>query len=249
MRDEATVKDLVAVNPAAAAVFDEVGIEFCCEGDEPISAACAHAGLSVADVMGRIEDLAARGRMAERAPEAMDWTETSMAELTGYIVNHHHAYARQALAQMRHLLPAADAAYGDKHPELKRLRQVFTLFEVVLAEHMDEEEAALFPSLVRLEAWRAGGATQTSSSWTERVRALLPLMRRDHNTAANLMRTLRQESHRFRPPAYSGVLIEQVYEMLRAFEHDLHWHVHLENNVLFPRALDLIGAGFRERIQ
>lgn len=246
MTDEVRVKDLVVANPAAAAVFEEAGIEFCCQGDAPISLACAHAGLSVSDVMARIEKATARVALM---PELLDWEQATITELTDDIVARHHGYTRQALAQLRHLLPAADAAYGGKYPVLERLRALFMRFDIMLSEHMDEEESALFPSLVRLEAWRAGGATEHSGSWTERARALVPLMRHDHDATADLMRALRKESHGFRPPAYAGVLVGQVYELLHALEHDLHWHMHLENNILFPRALNLVSAGNRERVQ
>ena len=231
---EATVRDAVLANPRTAAVFEEAGIDYCCGGDVSISAACARAGIAVDELLARIEkaerDAAAAVVSSEPLP---DWGRRSLQDLTGYLVAKHHAYTRRACEEIRGLLVKVASAHGDKYPAIKRIGQIFAVLEWELSRHMDEEEGTLFPSIVRLEARRP-------AAWPEPARYLVPGIVGDHLAAGEMLREIRRESGGFTPPEHACDSFQRLYRLLRDLERDLHWHVHLENNVLFPRAMQLL---------
>lgn len=231
---EATVRDAVLANPRTAAVFEEAGIDYCCGGDVSLSAACARAGIEVNELLRRIE-LAERD--AAVAPDScepsLDWAHRSLKELTDYVVAKRHAYTRRTCEEIRSLLGKVASAHGDKYPAIKRIGQIFEVLEWELSRHMDEEEGALFPSIARLEARRP-------AAWPEPARYLVPEMVGDHLAAGEMLREIRRESGDFTPPEHACDSFRRLYRLLRDLARDLHWHVHLENNVLFPRAMQLL---------
>lgn len=229
---ETTVAEFVATSPSAAEALDEAGIDYCCGGDAPLAAACARAGVDMGALQSRIEQLDAAGTKRNDAPV---WEQRSLRELAAHIVTQHHAYTRAAVGAIFELLPKVVSAHGEKYPELSRIQQIFGHLERELARHMNQEEMLLFPAIARTEQ-AARGEGASISAGVEGMRYPIHQLIEDHDEAGAMLREIRRESHNYRQPEHGCASLHRLYEKLQALERDLHWHVHLENNILFPRA-------------
>lgn len=239
-----TVAEVVQADARAAEVLEAVGIDYCCHGDDTVTAACARAGLEPRDLLRlmeaapRHESGAQRGETGRERFPVGGWETRPLVELTRHIVMRHHAYTRQALSEIGAQLIEVAATHGQKHAFLIRVLRLFTTLEWELPRHMDYEESAVFPSIGRLEAWRASQRFGPTP-WPESTLWLIPEMRSEHRAAADLLHEIRRECANFFPPAGACAPLRDVFGRLEALERDFHWHAHLENNILFPRALKL----------
>lgn len=230
---ETTVAEFLATSPGAAEALEEAGIDYCCGGDAPLAAACARAGVDMGALLGRIEQLeATAGPGRDDSPV---WEQRSLRELAAHIVHRHHAYARAALIAISGLLLKVLSAHGEKYPELARIQRIFGRLERELTRHMDREEMLLFPAIARAEQAARGEGAPISVE-LEGMRYPIHELIEDHDEAGEMLREIRRESHGFRPPQHGCASFRHLYEQLQGLERDLHWHVHLENHILFPRA-------------
>ncbi|HLT47960.1 MAG TPA: iron-sulfur cluster repair di-iron protein [Rubricoccaceae bacterium] len=220
-----TVGDLVAEDYRRAAVLKRFGIDFCCGGGRTLEAACQKKGVAVDDVMRALEAADGRGS----APEARV-TAWSPGFLADYIVNEHHGYVRESTFVLRAFTQKVARVHGGARPELVEIATLFEELASELEEHMDAEEAAVFPRIKAL----SGGAGPASGPSLE---ALISELEAEHDRAGELMREIRRLSDDYTPPEGACNTYRAAFAKLEEFEDDLHRHVHLENNVLFPKAL------------
>lgn len=221
-----TVGEVVAADWGAAEVFRSFGIDFCCGGDRTVAAACAEAGADVDEVTRALAAAAAGG--AGGAPALPDPTTWDLELLANYITGVHHGYTRTALPVLRELTARVARVHGDQHPELLAIRDLVGELHAELERHMAEEEEVLFPRIVALkQSTRAGDGVEDAVSSLEE----------DHDLAGALLRRIRELSRNYTVPPDACASYRESYARLEAFERDLHRHVHLENNVLFPRAV------------
>lgn len=215
-----TIAAIAAELPAAIPVFEQLGIDYCCGGRRSLADACGAAGVPVERVL----------QLLTHTPpdQENDWRNASSPELIRHIVGRHHAYARQASLRIDALLSKVVTRHAAAHPELQEIAAAFHALSQELAAHLLREENVLFPLL---ESLGAPPATGLESSLAAPIRR----MTEDHDDAGAMLARLRELTDGYRPPSDACPPFTALYRNLEEFEHDLHLHVHLENNILFPR--------------
>ena len=228
---EKTVRDLALEIPAATRVFEKLGIDYCCGGGKTLEQACEAANLPLDRV---VEELESAGRNPRPESATQDWQARPLSELTTHIQTTHHQYTREEIVRLTALTAKVSAAHGANHQELVEIRDVFEGLAQELSGHMMKEEMILFPYIVRLE-----NAVQATKAPFGTVRNPIAMMMHEHDGAGEALRDLRRLSGGYSAPADACVSYQTLYRALAAFEADLHQHIHLENNILFPRAVEL----------
>jgi regulator of cell morphogenesis and NO signaling len=233
-----TVREVVLANPAATRVFEELGIDYCCGGEKPLQEACTAARRGIDEVLARLEAL-------QNGPldvQEKDWQREPLTALAEHIVATHHAFVRSECPRIAALLNKVCGVHGANHPELLRVRDVFAGLTEELSAHLLKEEQVLFPYIVSAEK-QAGHGLAAPASCFGTVRNPIHMMMLEHDNAGNALRELRRLTNDYALPGEACVSYRTLFEALQAFEADLHRHIHLENNILFPRAIDLEQAG------
>ena len=227
-----TVREVAVEFPGATRIFEKLGIDYCCGGGKALDEACLAAGVSADDVIALLEEA------GSTAAEARDWKIAPLSELVAHIVTRHHGFTREELVRVSNLLAKVCSVHGENHPELHRLHTVFQELKHELTSHMLKEEQVLFPYIENLEtAVRRGEPVPTPFFGT--VRNPVRMMMQEHDDAGQALRDLREVSSNYQVPADGCITFRTLYQALEEFERDLHQHIHLENNILFPRAAEL----------
>ena len=230
-----TVRELAVEFPGAARIFEKVGIDYCCGGGKSLQDACSDARLTVDDVIHSLEQSESARQAA--APER-DWTTAPLNELTAYIVNQHHAYIRQEVPRIQGLLAKVVAAHGQNHPEVAKIQESFEDLGNELISHMFKEENVLFPYIDSMQtAVKRGQPVPPPFFGT--VRNPVQMMVMEHDGAGEKLKEMRELSSGYSVPADGCPTYASLYRALGEFERDLHQHIHLENNILFPRAVEM----------
>lgn len=227
---EQTVGQIVAGNPATARVFERHRIDYCCQGKVPLSVACERRGLSHRDIL---EELAVCA-LVTPADRQKDWTAAPLPELVSHIVDTHHAYLREELPRIQALADRVAKVHGDHAPEVLAIQATFFGLREELESHMEKEEHILFPWVDRLH-----GGQLTPLGPQATVANPIQCMEKEHEDAGKALEELRRLSNDFKPPMDACNTWRVLYTSLRALEKDMHIHVHKENSILFPRALQL----------
>jgi regulator of cell morphogenesis and NO signaling len=222
-----TVGDIVAEDWRAAAVFEEFGIDFCCGGRRSVADACQAAGVDAAAVERALEQL----HIVDSTEEAAQWP---VARLVDHIVAAHHDYVRVALPRIAGYLAKLAQVHGARHPELAQVAAEFEVMGRDLLQHMRKEEHVLFPYIRDLE-----GPARPGPSPFGTVENPIRMMEREHEEAGAQLREIRRLTSDYTAPADGCTTYRVCFEELAHFERDLHRHVHLENNILFPKAVQL----------
>jgi regulator of cell morphogenesis and NO signaling len=232
MQDTTTIREIVAGDFRAASVFQRFGIDFCCGGNRPVGDACRDLGV---DALAVQAELAAA--TASPDPGAPRYSAWELDALISYIVANHHAYVRQATETLRiHTRKVADV-HGDRHPEVRAIAEQFEHVAQDMTQHMAKEEHVLFPYITALVAAERGG--QSPVAPFGEVANPIRMLEIEHQAAGDEMASIRKLSGGYAVPPDACTTFRVTYQELQAFEADLHQHVHLENNILFPKALVL----------
>jgi regulator of cell morphogenesis and NO signaling len=230
---EKTVRELALENATATRVFEKLGIDYCCGGDKSLEEACCVANLNIDQVLDSLE-------MAEQSAHAAqkdrDWQVEPLADLIGHIKNTHHKYTREEMARLSPLFDKVCSVHGKNHPELLQIRGLFQGLSQELTTHLMKEEMVLFPYIVRMEEAAIEKEPLVPAPFGT-VQNPVSMMEHEHDSAGNALRAMREASNGYSAPADSCVSYQTLYKTLAAFETDLHQHIHLENNILFPRAV------------
>ena len=231
-----TVRELALENPAATRVFEELGIDYCCGGHRTLDEACTAAQVSIERVV-----LALDVAPAER--KAKNWRAEPLSELISHIKNRHHRYTRDEIRRLGPLFDKVCSVHGTNHRELPYLRETFSALAQELTMHMLKEEAVLFPYIARMEeSFLAKEPILPAPFGT--MRNPVAMMMHEHESAGEALRSLREASNRYTAPPDTCLSYQTLYQALAAFETDLHEHIHLENNILFPRAIEMEPAWY-----
>lgn len=233
--DTNTVRDLAAGIPGATRVFENFGIDYCCGGQRMLADACQIANRQVEDLLRSLEE-------AEHTPQSggdkRDWLQESLTALAEYIVDTHHLFTKQELDRLEKLFKKVCSRHSEKHPELFEAQRVFSKLRQDLTPHMLKEEQALFPYIARMEE-AISEQRAVPPSFFGTVRNPVRMMTMEHDMAGDLLRQLRHVTNRYTAPPDGCISFQTLYQALAAFEADLHQHIHLENNILFPRAVEM----------
>jgi len=235
---EKTVRELAVEVPGATRVFEKLGIDYCCGGARSLEAACQAANVALDQAVDALEmaEIAARAGREEK-----DWARQSLSDLIAHIKNTHHKYTREEIARLVPLSEKVRSAHGKNHPELEEIRAVFADLASELGTHLMKEEMMLFPYIERLEESVLEKQPVLPAPFGT-VRNPVRMMIGEHDDAGTALRELRRASNNYTPPPDACVSYQTLYKALAEFESDLHEHIHLENNILFPRAIEMEGG-------
>jgi len=230
-----TVREVALNNPEATRVFEKLGIDYCCGGNKSLEQACGEANLQVPQVLEALKSAATAN---DGRGQAKAWLTGPLADVIAHINNTHHKYTREEIARLRPLFDKVCNVHGDKHPELRQVRHEFHALAQELSTHMMKEEMVLFPYIERMEEAVVSGEPVLPAPFGT-VNNPVAMMMHEHDSAGNLLRRMRELSSGYQTPANACVSYKTLYSALAEFEQDLHQHIHLENNVLFPRAIEM----------
>ncbi len=230
---EKTVRDLAVENHAATRIFEKFGIDYCCGGNQSLEQACDRARVSVDQVLDSLQMAEEEVRAAR---QVHDWSHEPLTALIAHIKNTHHKYTRNEIVRLTALLHKVCSVHGKNHPELFEIQGRFTDLSQELSTHMMKEDMVLFPYVERMEEAVIQNEPLLPAPFGS-VQNPVNMMEHEHDSAGNALRAMRKASNDFAPPPDACVSYQTLYTALMAFEADLHLHIHLENNILFPRAI------------
>lgn len=225
-----TIGEIVANDYRTAAVFDRHRIDFCCGGKVSLAAVCRDQGLDPATLLREIE--AVTQGPVDRSRNFAAWELPFLAD---YIVNTHHAYLRENDGPIAAYAARIAAVHGPNHPELIEIARIFGEIAAAMEAHLREEEEVFFPVVKRLDAARKSGMAPLAAD-RDVARASLARLEREHEEIGDAVHTIRGLANGYTLPADACNTFMLTYRKLQEFEEDLHHHVHLENNILFPKA-------------
>ncbi|MDK9701279.1 MAG: iron-sulfur cluster repair di-iron protein [bacterium] len=218
-----TVGELVAEQPSRSLVFEKLGIDYCCGGNVTLEAACLQSGHAVETVLPMLSATVS-------AEEPIDWRTQPLDQLIDHILFTHHSYLQENLPRLSALVAKVANRHSESHPELQQLHKQFEVFKISMEGHLASEEKIIFPVILsQLLANGEATATQTAKE-------TLPTIFREHDIVGEDLRTMRKITENYMPPPDACNSYRAMLDGLEALERDIHIHVHLENNILFPRA-------------
>ena len=228
-----TVREIALEQPGSIRVFEQFGIDYCCGGRIPLDEACVRENVALGAVIEALERAS-----AQPVAQADEWASAPLGELAAYIVKTHHAYVNRELPRLAVLADRVVSRHGDTRPELPQIQAKVTELAEEMSAHQTKEELILFPHIARLESAQREGKPKPQGCFGS-VSNPIAMMTREHDSAGALVAEMRKLSQDFTPPAGACPTYTGFYAGLHEFEQDLHRHIHLENNILFPRAIAL----------
>ncbi|MHB8905429.1 MAG: iron-sulfur cluster repair di-iron protein [Melioribacteraceae bacterium] len=227
------VKDVVTENFHAVELFEKLGIDFCCNGNRPLQEALKEKQISNNKFLEELNKV-----NQSISSESQRYSEWDLNFLTQYIVNNHHAYVKKAIPEITAHLMKVNHAHGKKYSYIAEVQNTFALVAEEMMSHMMKEERILFPIIKYLtESQRFNEKPKTGGYGT--IKNPIRQMEAEHVSAGSAMEKIRALTNNYTLPADACTTFQVTYKELDEFEKDLHKHVHLENNILFPRAIEL----------
>jgi regulator of cell morphogenesis and NO signaling len=229
----ATVAEMAVKSSTAAHVFESLGLDYLSGSTRSFEEACRDKQLDPAAVLAEIE------RRSKETTPRPDWVSAPLAELTAHIVSTHHAFLKRELPLLSERMARVAEVYGERdRAMLSELPGVFLRLCEELNLHMRKEEMMLFPTIDTYEAAASAGRPLPPTPFGS-VANPIAMMEMEHESANGALAKLRELTSGYAVPAYACVTYRALIEGLRDLEADLHIHIHLENNILFPRAIAL----------
>ena len=226
-----SLAQIVNDNHKAASVFEKYDLDFCCKGKRSLQEACIEKALPVEKLLSELQ------AVNDNCEVPVDFQKMTLTQLADYIVTKHHAYVKAEMPQIFSYLQKVATKHGDRHPEMRKVFELFSVIKSEMEEHMDKEELILFP---RIEVAEEGAlAEKTANMNVFYIQHPIQMMEAEHEKAGQLMTEIRELTGNYTPPNDACTTYRLSFAELRAFESDLHQHVHLENNILFPKAIEL----------
>jgi regulator of cell morphogenesis and NO signaling len=230
---ETTVREIALEQPAAIRVFEKFGIDYCCGGRKPLAQVCQERSLEMDALLAAIENA------SQMQPSTTtDWTTASLEALCEHIVKTHHQYVRNEIPRLWQLAQKVVARHGTDRPELAEIQQLIKAAGEDLVQHLSKEELMLFPYITNMERNFANCGPRSLGCFGT-VRNPIGVMMAEHDSAGETLARIRVLSNDYTPPEGACPTFLGFYQALSEFERDLHRHVHMENNILFPRAIEL----------
>jgi regulator of cell morphogenesis and NO signaling len=229
-----TVGEMAAAQPASVRVFEAHEIDFCCGGKVPLADACRERGIALEALLAEIGRASSGG-----AGDGKDWTGADPNDLIDHILSAHHAYLKTQLPRLEAMLAKVLSAHGERHGDvLGPLAETFGGLKQELDSHLMKEEMVLFPLIRSLALARQAG-TGPQAHHCGSVRNPLRVMLMEHESAGEALARMRSLTGGYEAPADACNTLRAVFWELAQLERDLHRHIHLENNILFPQAVEL----------
>tara|TARA_R110002050_G_scaffold165031_3_gene295325 strand:- start:7408 stop:8139 length:732 start_codon:yes stop_codon:yes gene_type:complete len=230
---EKQIGQFVADDFRTAAVFNKYGIDFCCKGDRTLGDVCEKKGLETKEVLEKLNAV-----LNSTVNQSIDYKSWPLDLLAEYIEKKHHRYVEEKIPVLLQFLNKLCSVHGERHPELFTINEEFTACANALTAHMKKEELVLFPFVKRMvKAKLDDSAVQSPQFGT--VENPIAMMMQEHDTEGERFRKIAELTNNYNPPADGCNTYQVTFAMLNEFEQDLHLHIHLENNILFPEAIKL----------
>ncbi|MDZ4808690.1 MAG: iron-sulfur cluster repair di-iron protein [Bacteroidota bacterium] len=231
-----SLAQIVNNNHRAAMVFEKYHLDFCCKGKRSLQEACTEKELKIEEVISELQTT----EQVNSSSSDVDYNRLSLAQLSEYIVLIHHSFVKKESPAILGYLQKVASKQGDRHPEMIKVLQLFTAVKEEMEHHMQKEELVLFPRIKEVEKI----VNEGKEIIINHTYLLSPInmMEQEHDHAGSLLAEIRNLTDNFTPPVDACTTYRLIYAALEAFELDLHRHVHLENNILFPKALKLFNV-------
>lgn len=228
-----TLGQIAAKDLRKAQIFKKYGLDFCCGGKKTVKEACAEKGLDVTKVEQELQQ-------ADKIPASrpLPYSDWSLDFLADYIVNTHHSYVRKTLPDITAYAQKVMKVHGNNHPELLRVNQLVQEVNAELTSHMIKEEKVLFPYIKELVATK-NNISPLHAAHFGTVQNPINMMEAEHELVGKNLDEIRVLTNNYLLPEDACASYSLLYSLLDEFEDDLHLHIHLENNILFPKALEI----------
>lgn len=236
-----SIREIVSRQSTAAAVLQRFEIDLCSYGDESLQQACADLQLSVDQVLERLSEAAAN----EYGAVPVDLASYSLTRLIQHIVRSHHGYVRRELPRLIEMATKLTGKHGERVPELKKTELLLQALHAEMIAHLEKEEQVLFPVIAQIEEEMAGCRLSAQACFRTISRPISTMIR-EHESAEGLVAEISRLTNDFQAPRWACPTHLALYSGLKSFQDDLRQHVHLENDHLFPRAIDA-ESGFNQR--
>jgi regulator of cell morphogenesis and NO signaling len=227
------IGQFVADDFRTAAIFAKYKIDFCCNGNRSIEEACEKKNIDSNTLLKELEAV-----LNSTTNQSIDYKSWPLDLLADYIEKKHHRYVAEKIPVLRQFLDKLCKVHGERHPELYRINELFTASAGELAAHMKKEELILFPFVKKMvSATLNQGSVEAPHFGT--VENPIAMMMEEHDNEGDRFRQIAELTNNYNPPADACNTYQVTFAMLEEFEKDLHLHIHLENNILFPKAIEL----------
>ena len=230
---EQTLASIVTEHHQTVPVLEKYNLDFCCKGKRTLAEACTEKGLSIEEILKELE-----ASSTNEKNNSMPFTEMSAEQLIGYILIHHHFYLKQSMPIIADHLTKVATKHGDRFPNMVAVLELFLHLKNEMTLHMQKEETILFPRIKEVESFYH--FKQKKNLPTNYINGPVGLMENEHDEAGEIMYKIRQLTSSYTIPEGACTTFTVVLAELKEFEEDLHRHVHLENNILFPLADKMI---------
>jgi regulator of cell morphogenesis and NO signaling len=232
-----SIREIVSTQSSAAAVLERFDIDLCSHANESLKQACAELQLSVDQVLEKLSDAAAN----EPGAQPTDLASYSMSRLVQHIVRTHHRYVRRELPRLTEMAHKVAGNHSERSPELERIERLLDELQTEMFAYLEKEERVLFPFIAEMDQYAVASSSPSSACFLT-VAQPIRMMMLEHDAADRIIEELRSLSDEFGPPKWACGTYVAFYGGLRAFKADFRQHVHLENDVLFPRAIEMESA-------
>ena len=237
-----SLAQIINTNYRAASVFEKYHLDFCCKGKRTLEQACTESDLKVEEVIADLEQIPA----GHSSSVQINFDRFTLTQLIDYIVNTHHSFVKKEMPVIFGYLLKVSSKHGDRHPELKKVSDLFTAIKEEMEHHMQKEELVLFPRIKDIVKQVADGKEIIING--SYLLSPVNIMEQEHEHAGSMLAEIRQLTNNYTPPTDACTTYKLSFAALEIFEKDLHQHVHLENNILFPKALQLFGQFSRSSL-
>ncbi len=229
---EKTIGEIVAEDFRSAAVFKKYGIDFCCKGNRSIAEACEPKGIDPSKIYNDLENF------RNVNSENIDFNSWPLDLLADYVERMHHRYVEEKTPILIQFLQKIAKVHGERHPELHEVYELFMESAQDLGAHMKKEELILFPFIKKMiQVQRDGTPLDTAHFGT--VENPVAMMKHEHAVEGERFQKIAELTNNYQFPEDACNTYRVSFQMLEEFETDLHKHIHLENNILFPKAIEL----------
>lgn len=225
------VGEIVAQDYRTAAVFSKSNIDFCCHGSTPLEEACKNQGVSLNEILKQLNDVA--GQQTNQGTDYKAWPLDLLAD---YIEKKHHRYVEAKIKEITPYLEKILNVHGDRHPELSEVERLFKESIGEFTMHMKKEELMVFPAIRKMVKAKVDG---TDDKPKRSVEGQISTMLHEHDNEGERFKRISELTNHYTPPTDGCNTYRITLAMLKEFEEDLHLHIHLENNILFPKAIEL----------
>ena len=231
--NQSNIGKIVAENYKAASVFKQYGIDFCCNGNRTIESACRKKQIDPDKLLTELQEA-----VTQKGTGEIDFKSFPLDLLADYIEKTHHRYVEKKIIEITPYLNRIVQVHGENHPELLVVEQLFQQSAGDLTAHMKKEELVLFPYIRRLVQSQLSGSTKSDTPLGT-IAEVIARMEQDHEAEGERFRSISELTDNYNPPADACNTYRVTFSLLHEFEEDLHRHIHLENNILFPKAIEL----------